>query len=117
MKKLIIIIIGIVALAAMVINSTKVQADTYTNAILSLRLPVSDQQLEKLRIIRRNVGDTNLTVSLANFMTNYIKVEINDAGKQVLTEMKVELLQKVAVCEDDTTLLRIQNALAVTNAP
>jgi predicted NAD-dependent protein-ADP-ribosyltransferase YbiA (DUF1768 family) len=112
--KLTIVLVLLLALAGGLL------AQTYTNGMRSPRLPVSDQQVEQLRLIRWSTGETNTPMN--DFSTNWLTVEIKQEGRVLLNGLKYELSQKVAICDDETTLRKIKALIdalqpAVTNEP
>jgi hypothetical protein len=108
MKKILLTIgLALVAGIAVLVNG-----QTYTNGTTSPRLPISDQQVEQLRVIRNRLGQTNTPIN--QFATNHLAVMIKPESRALLDQLKTEIVWKVAACDSDTKLAQI---LAILDAP
>jgi hypothetical protein len=103
MKTKISIIILFAALTAALV------AQTYTNGYRSPRLDVSDQQWEQLKVLRKLTEQTN--VAMADFAASNLVVDLSPQAKQMIRNLKSEISQKVATCDDETTLIKIRALL------
>ena len=100
----------VIALALVVV--TIAAAQTYTNGLLSPRLPITDEQVSQIRLLRFALARTNEPV--AQFATNFLTVELTAGAKNMLANLKGTIQQRIAVCEDENKLLQIQ---AILDAP
>jgi hypothetical protein len=117
MKKLF-TLIGIAAFAAVVIHTSfklDAQAQTYTNGFRSPRLDVSDQQWEQLKVLRKLTEQTN--VAMADFAASNLVVDLSPQAKQMIRNLKSEISQKVATCDDESTLIKIRALLDAASPP
>lgn len=105
MNKKLTILLSLCAACAVLV----LKADTYTNGIQSPRIPLSDQQYQKLVALRRMAGETN--TPLAHFMTNYTELNLNFVATDTLRQYKLGLCAQIMELDDDVKLRQIFNLL------
>jgi hypothetical protein len=96
-------------IAILLLGAGLVAAQTYTNNILSQRLPVSDQDWAKLRVLRQIDGQTN--VALAQYMTNCLEARLNGTAEAKLEDLRQSLSWQIQRCDDETKLMQIARIL------
>lgn len=121
MKKLIVLVGLMVVLAGSCLAQTETNAVstnlppsmTYTNGVMSPRMPYSDELWKQLRFLRAALGETN--TALAVFATNYVGAFLKPEASAKIQNLRHELAQKVWNGDaDEVKLLRIQ---AILNEP
>jgi len=101
MKKIFILSLCAIALA--------VAADTFTNGLLSPKLPLGDSTFQQLKVLRQYLGQTN--VPMGQFVTNYLSATLNDSANTQLATLKTVLQSELSTCTDETKLMQVYGIL------
>lgn len=85
------------------------RSDTFTNGLLAPRIPLGDSVYQQLIIIRRVTGQTNIPV--AQFVTNYLAVTLNDAGNSNINYIRATAASMLSTLQDENKILQCYNIL------